>query len=289
VNASTHRQRLENALEGGIERPAVRGLSFLSPEVLRQDGSPLTSDPAEALAQATEGLDVDFAFVQADEPWAPDAVAALRRRRLGSLWGVDGPLWPVLRARGLGETLKATAWDPAGLDPALEEVTAGTQDTILAGSECGADAIVIADDVAGSSGPLVSPDYFNEHLVPRYALLVATAASVGMRSVFHSDGDVRAFLPGVARAGFIGVHGGGGMSQESFERLLQLTREQGLALIGGIDAGLLGEGTDAASRMGTRAAVLASAGGLLIADDGGISTPEQFAGLAVALQAGARG
>jgi hypothetical protein len=278
-----HKSRLASALGGGIEMPPVAGISFVSPEVLRGTTGADSGEPSELLVAAVNDLSLDFGFVPADVDWAEEAVSGLSRSGRGALWVVDGPLWPALLGRGVSEGLKATAWDPGSLDAALDGLTMQAQDLIMKGAGIGADTVVVADDVAGSTGPLVSPDYFNEHLVERYALLVATAASAGLRTVFHSDGDTRVFLAGIARAGFIGLHGGGGLDQESFERLLLATREQGLTLLGGLDSARLGEGPDAAMRAGTRAGMLASAGGLIVTDDGGMTTVEEIEAFTPAL------
>lgn len=287
MSPSPHRQRVENALEGAAEDPPVTGLSFVPGGALSgRDGQGISpGNNAALLAAAAGDLDVDFAFVPGDQPWAEDAVALLHESRRGVFWAVDGPLWPVLVALGPAEALKATAWDPDHLDDVLDAQLERASAQVLKGAALGADFIVIADDLAGSSGPLLPPDYFNDRLVPRYALLVATAASTGLRCVFHSDGDTRVFLAGLARAGFIGLHGGGGIGQEGFERLLGEGREHGLALLGGIDTMMLHEGETAAVRVGERAAALASAGGLLVTDDGGITSAEEIASLAAAFGA----
>ena len=280
--STRNRMRLESALEGGVESPPVAGLSFVPPEALMGSGAHGSEDPAEVLAATVADLSLDFAFVAADADWAEDAQAGLTARGRGILWVVDGPLWPVLFDVGISKGLKATAWEPASLDERLDAETSRAQDQILRGSSLGVDAVVVTDDIAGSAGPIVAPDYFNEHLVERYALLVAIAASAGLRTVFHSDGDVRAFIPGLARAGFIALHGGGGTGPDGVERLLEAARTQGLSMLGGLDTASLREGPAAAVSIGTRAGVLASAGGLIVADDGGITTSEEISALTAA-------
>lgn len=278
----SHRQRLESALEGLAQSPPVAGVTFVPADALGGTAGQGRS-PAQVLADFVEDAELDFAFVPADADWAGDAVRLLRRSGRGAFWAVDGPLWPVLRERGPGEGLKATAWNPEDLEHALDAHTASAQDLVLAGADMSVDAIVVCDDVAGAAGPLVSPDFFNEYLVPRYATLVATAAGMGTRAVFHSDGDIRVFMPALARAGFISVHPGGGVTQEVFEKILGEAKSHGMTLIGGIDSRLLSEGPAVAVRLGTRAAVMASAGGLIIADDGGMTTSEEVNSFVTAL------
>jgi hypothetical protein len=105
-----------------------------------------------------------------------------------------------------------------------------------------------------------------------------------MPAVFHSDGDVRLLLPAIARAGFVAVHGGGGLGPDAFERLFWTAREEGLAVIGGLLTTEL-ENPARAEALGSRIGVLAQAGGLFVADDGGITTPEEASALVTALAA----
>jgi hypothetical protein len=282
TKASGHRRRFENALEGGVEQPPVAGISFVPTEALVGGSMRDSEDPVELLDATVEELSLDFAFVLSYSPWAKEAAQRLRGSGHAALWVVGGPLWRAFGRRELTEALKTVAWKPEALEADLDRAVGEAQDAILEGASVGVDTVVVADDLSGT-GPLVSPDYFNEHLVERYALLVATAAGVGLRSVFHSDGDIRVFLPGLARAGFIGVHGGGGLEQEPFERLLQATREQGMTLLGGLRTLPLKEGPDGAVRIGTRAGLLAASGGLIVSDDGGITTAEEIALLGKAL------
>jgi hypothetical protein len=277
--------RVLKALEGVPVYPPAAGLSFVPTEVMSAAHGAIATDPADVLVTTMEDLDLDFAFVPADARWAASAAEGLARSGRTVLWAVDGPLWPAFRVLGVEEGLKATAWDPDVLEPLLDSETDRARTDIAAGVRAGAHAVVIADDIAGSSGPLISPDYMNEHLIHRLALLVAFAASDGLRTAFHSDGEIRAFLQSVVRAGFVAVHGGGGLPMVGFEALLAEARRQGLALLGGLDTVVLREGVPASVRLGAHIGVLASAGGLAICDDGGVTTASEMAALAAAFGA----
>jgi hypothetical protein len=277
--------RVLKALEGVPVYPPPAGLSFVPTEVMGASQGAVAGDPADVLVTTVEDLALDFAFVSADTAWAARAAEGLSRSGRAVLWAVDGPLWPALRMLGIEEGLKATAWDPDRLESILDSETDRARTDIAAGVAAGAHAVVIADDIAGSAGPLISPDYLNEHLIHRLALLVAFAASDGLRTAFHSDGEIRAFLQSIVRAGFVAVHGGGGLPLIGFEALLAENRRLGLALLGGLDTVVLREGVPASVRLGAHVGVLASAGGLLISDDGGITTGSEMGALATAFTA----
>ncbi len=275
------------ALEGDVVSPVVAGITYAPVEALAALADADRDDPADVLAAAVVGLDLDFAFVPAYASWAERAVTRLREEGSFAFWAVDGPLWRVFEAVGLQEGLRMTRWRPEELESRLDEESSRASEEVARGARLGAQGIVLADDLSSSQGPLVSPDYLNEHVIRRLALVVAVAATHGIRAVFHSDGDTRAFLQPLTRAGFVALHGGGGLAGEGFERLLAEARSQGLSIIGGMYSGAMGSMSSAVA-CGSRIRVLAEEGGLLLADDGGLSTAEEFAALSAGLSA-ARG
>lgn len=263
--------------------PFPFGLSFVPPEALGMlVKQPLSA--AHTLVSAASQLGASFAFVPAEEPWAEDAVAALAEAGIAPLYAVDGPLWPILEARGVAEGLRATLTHPEEIG---EQIDAGL-DVILAQLEraaaLGARAVVLAEDLAGTHGPLVAPDFAIAELMPRYERIVTHARSLGLPAIFHSDGDIRLLLAAVTRAGFVSAHVGGGLTVEAFERLYWAAREEGLAVIGGLLTPELANPVRAET-LGSRVGVLAQAGGLFVADDGGITTSGEIAGLVTALAA----
>jgi uroporphyrinogen decarboxylase len=268
---------------GASGTPFAFGLSFVPPEAL----APVSAGhagPAEALVAACVGLSASFAFVPADAPWAEDAVEMLAAAGIAPLWAVDGPLWPVIEARGAIDGLRATLTHPeevgaeldAGLDRVVHEMSRG--------AESGVRAIVLAEDLAGTEGPLVAPDFAIAELLPRYERVTRIARALGIPVVLHSDGDIRPLIPAIARAGFSAVHAGGGLGFEAFDRVFWAARDVGLAVMGGLLTAELGNPARAEA-IGSTVGVLAQAGGLFVADDGGITTSAEMANLVSALAA----
>lgn len=263
--------------------PFPVGLTFIRPSAMTSV-APGASDPASTLAEAASALRASFAFVDSSEPWAEQAAEALIGADVAPLWTVSGPLWPIIQDLGAIEGLRQTLTRPehvgtaldAGLDALLSEVGRGARQ--------GVRAIVLAEDLAGTEGPLVAPDFAIAELLPRYERVVRSAHSLGLPAIFHSDGDVRLLLPAIARAGFAAVHVGGGLSARTFERVFWAAREAGLAVIGGLLTAEL-DNAARAEAIGSEIGVLAQAGGLFVADDGGITTAREFAGLVTALAA----
>jgi uroporphyrinogen decarboxylase len=240
--------------------------------------------PAADLAEACATLGASFAFVAAEAPWAAEAVGALAEASVAPLVAFSGPLWPVIRARGITSGLRATLLQPEQIGVELDDGIEALIEGVARAAEWGARAVVLAEDLAGTGGPLVAPDFAIAELVPRYGRVVAAARAEGLPAVFHSDGDIRALLPAIARAGFVAVHAGGGLDFAGFERLFDAARASGLAVMGGLLTAELSSPVSA-EVIGSMLGVLAHGGGLFVADDGGITTPREVANLVTALAA----
>ncbi len=277
-------ERTLAALGGEFEHPPVCGVSFVAPGLLRDARG---DSPADSFAASFASVGLDFAFVPSWEPWAGRLVGLLRIEGIASLWVAPGVLGPALDSVGIAEGLRATARDPESLAAPLDAARDAMLASIALGVGLRADAVVIADDLAGASGPLVAPDFVADEVMPRLRDGARACAAAGKPAILHSDGETSVFLRGLAAAGFAGLHAGG-VPAEVFERLHARARREGLAILGGLVTADLEHGPPRAVLAGTRAFILAHAGGLLIADDGGISTPDEYAALRVALSA-ARG
>lgn len=244
-------------------------------------------EPGVLLSAAVEALGLDFAFVPSYEPWAEQALEGVLEAGAAPLWVVNGPFSNAVSVHGWTETLRLTAADPALLREALDEGAASADSEVLRGLAAGAAGVVVAEDLAGAQGPLVAPDFVFDEVLPRCVHLVAEARRVDLPTVLHSDGDIRVFLPAIARSGFSAVHSGG-WGADGFVRLLRDARQYGLRVIGGIDGEALRESPLAAVRAGTQATLFAAPGDVLVADDGSISTSEELSAFVSALAA-ARG
>ena len=272
--------RLVAALIGGVIEPPVRGLSFVDPALL--PGATAQASPPVALASTCAALRLDFAFVPSWEPWALDAVSALSVEGVSTLWVVPGVVWPALEALGIDEGLRMSLRDPARLADAMNAALATALGRAAAGIEAGTAALVVADDMAGSAGPLLSGGWLGAEAFPRLARIASLAADAGLPALLHCDGDARSLFALARGAGFRGVHGDcGGVT--GIESALEAARSARIALVGGIPTSELSD-PEGGARTGAKAALLARGGGLLISDDGGLTTSRQVAALITALE-----
>jgi len=235
------------------------------------------ADPAEALAAVAVAMQLDLVFVPACEPWAQDAVRLLRHADIAAAWAVSGVLGRIAERSNLADVLMRSATEPGALAFALSEVLHDALVEVRAGVAVRADAVVVADDLAGPAGWLVAPDFALEALVPCYRQITG---EVMVPTVFHSDGDVRALYPALAGAGFSAVHVA--LSGEAaIERCVNAARDAGLAPVGGVEAVALHE--LGATTVGAHALRLAQGGPLVVCDDGGMTSAEQLAAYATTL------
>lgn len=263
--------------------PFPCGVTFVPPGALRLVLDSV-ADPARALAGACGVIGASFAFVPVGVPWADDAIVAVAEVDVAPMCVVSGPLWPVIEQRGVLDGLRATLTHPEEIGTELDDVLDAIVRDVVHGVGLGARAIVLAEDLAGTEGPLVAPDFAIAELLPRYDRIVRTARALGFPAIFHSDGDIRPLLPAIRRAGFTAVHAGGGLDLEAFERVFWAARDEGIAVIGGLLTAELGNAARAEA-LGSSIGVLAKAGGLFVADDGGITTPAEVGHLLSALAA----
>lgn len=136
--------------------------------------------------------------------------------------------------------------DPELIRECLEFLTDFITGQWLAGAldQAGFDLYYIHEDMAGKSGPLVSPDMFRDLFLPHYKTLVNFLKKNGVKNVIvDTDGNFEALIPVFLDAG---VEGFGPIERAAGLDPVELRKEYGKAffMIGGIDKRVLkaGEG-----------------------------------------------
>lgn len=70
----------------------------------------------------------------------------------------------------------------------------------------GIEAVMIGDDVAFKTAPMLSPKWFREHYFGRLARVTAAYHRQGIKVLFHSDGNLNLVLGGLVEAGIDGLN-----------------------------------------------------------------------------------
>lgn len=282
VRYAASRERVLGALVGGEAVPM--GVTFLPVDALAGMRWGTAPEMPRMLAALAEQAHLDFAFVPAWEPWADEAIDRLASAGAVTFWVVPGPLGLLASCDGWSEVLRRTAIDGSALAGDLKAVLPEVFEHVRRGARRGAAAVVVAEDLAGTEGLLISPDHAIDIVFPTLEAVAACAAEEGLLAVWHSDGDIRALVGAARRSGFTGIHVGA-LSGEQLRAVLQSARGVGMSLIGGVPGDELRAGAASAVAAGHQAAILSRDGGMLVADDGGLTTPEEIAGLLAAIAA----
>jgi uroporphyrinogen decarboxylase len=99
----------------------------------------------------------------------------------------------------------------------------------------GVDVLVLGDDAAHKSGPMISPQMWREFVLPCHRRIVD---QVDVPLIWHSDGNIASLLPMAIEAGFAGVHP---LEPAAGMDLGEVKREFGedLVLIGNVEVAVL--------------------------------------------------
>jgi uroporphyrinogen decarboxylase len=136
----------------------------------------------------------------------------------------------------------------------------------------GADVIVLSDDYAHKTGPLMSPAQFREFVLPLLAEAVRSVRDAGAVCVKHTDGDVRELLDDLVGTGVDAV---GPLEPGAGMVLASVKRRYGsrVAVVGNLDVDLLCRGTPDDVRAAARALIASvSPGGAHVLSSGNTIT-----------------
>lgn|GEM_PF-740531 len=276
-------------LPAGLSAGAIASLASPVSDTCRgEEPTSSVGQNGSLVSAVCRRLRPDFAFVCSWEPGAGSVCVEVTACGTVPLWVVRGPLDALAATHGWSHALASTVTDSQGLAEQVDRLVAEACSSVESAVTCGAGGVVVAEDVATATGFLLDPEYVTHEILPRVGTIAGAATETGLVSVWHSDGDVRSFIPHAAAEGLDAVHPGG-LGAEAFERVFREARRAGMAVFGGISGGALREGGPAAVRaVGVSASLLAREGGLLVCDDGGIASAKDLGALESALQA-ARG
>lgn len=127
------------------------------------------------------------------------------RSRQGVLGCVLGPFTAAWFITGLDSFFLLMYDDPELVDEVLWAVT---ETWIAAGKrmvESGADAIILADDLGGTYGPLISIEQFRRHILPPFEHMTRALKEL-VPVLMHNDGDIKLYLDELVATGIDGYH-----------------------------------------------------------------------------------
>ena len=138
---------------------------------------------------------------------AVERAAELREKQpLALIGAVRGPFaLTAYHFLGMVATMEAIYDQPDMLRLAFRMATDFALGICRQMAELGVDVLWVTEDIAGASGPLLSPAHYRALVAPFLRELCDGARSAGMPVVFHSDGYVIPFLDDLIQAGISGL------------------------------------------------------------------------------------
>ena len=115
-----------------------------------------------------------------------------------------GPFMNSYMAMGIDRFCLRIASDAPFIHALMEARTEWCLAVFERAVELGAEVIVMGDDSAHNSGPLISPKMWREFVFPYHRRIVE---KLPVPVIWHSDGDITRLLPMAVEAGFAGIHG----------------------------------------------------------------------------------
>mgnify|MGYP006283796147 CR=1 FL=1 len=159
------------------------------------------------------------------------------------VWGQRADFMWAADLVGMDKFLMAFLEDPALVHRVLDIVSEFSITLARRAIRAGADVVMLLDDVAFNSGPLISPALFEEFIMPRFSKAVKAVKEEGALCIKHSDGNLWKVLDMIVASGIDGIHPldpGSGMDIKKTKRAYG----DKVCLIGNIDCGsLLSNGT----------------------------------------------
>ncbi|MEN8250950.1 MAG: uroporphyrinogen decarboxylase family protein [Bacteroidota bacterium] len=147
----------------------------------------------------------------------------------------NGPFIASYMSMGLEAFFIRLIEDPAFVQQLLDIRTEWCIAIYKKAISLGADVLVIGDDAASGTGPMISPDMWREYILPCHRRIVE---ALDVPVIWHSDGNIESLLPMAVEAGFAGVHGVDSIAGMDLAKIKQ-KYGQDLVLIGNVDVRVL--------------------------------------------------
>lgn len=137
-----------------------------------------------------------------------EAYAAARKRDRFVTFSAHACFHPTWHKIGMENFLVWLLEDPEWMTDMFEAHTQLILDLYEGMREQGMefDAAWLSDDLGYRTAPLISPRMYRELVMPHHQRLCDRFAADGLRTILHSDGDVRPLIPDFLEAGFAALH-----------------------------------------------------------------------------------
>lgn len=209
----TGRKRVWAALQGNpLDRPP-KGEIFIAPELLKQL-------PHPDLQAVLACLNADLVVLPVNRLNPTPAIWKSWSKSNYFVFGIlQGPITFLAEGIGWHKLSQLLLKNTEEAREIIRKYITESFKPVMVALEAGCEGIVIADDLAGSYGPLISAVLLEKIYFPTIALLVQELNFNRVPSIFHSDGNILKLVSYLKETGFWGIHGlqpSAGIGPESF-------------------------------------------------------------------------
>jgi hypothetical protein len=192
---------------------------------------------------------------------------------------LSGPFQRIVDQRGLHYALAEVARDAADAAGAVTREAAEAVRLVEACVENGADAVVIAEDVAYDAGSFFTASVLDQVIYPSQRVLAEKIHDCSAIAIFHSCGRITSMIPDIVSLGFDGLS-----CQPECLDLAAVKRAHGdrLTLLTGLSRDLLDSASlSAGQRRQFRQLVtgLGEGGGFILSSSSGLHSPQMLSSL----------
>ena len=162
-----------------------------------------------------------------------ECLEAVRGTAVGVSGRLDGPFWLSQLSMGLEDSFVAIMENPAFFLRIMDFYTGFERELARLFVQKGLPLVMIADDLAHTTGPMVNPSWFEQHWFPRMQTVMEPLAGKNIATVFHSCGRLDDVIPLLIRLGCNAVQA----LQPNCNDIYAVRRQYGtrIALMGNID------------------------------------------------------
>lgn len=257
------------------------------------------SGGVEAVAHPLEGPIKTIEDARRYEPPDPDAphrlsklrdvVARFKGRRAIIFHHRAGFMWSAY-LMGIDNLLLNMASDPDFAELVMDKVLEANMRVVRNAIREGAEVVVLGDDYAHNTGPLMSPGLFEKMILPRLRKMVDLIRSEGAFCIKHSDGNIYPLLEMIVSTGCHAINPiepVAGMDLAAVKRLVG----RRVCLVGNIDCGeLLSHGSPTQVEEAVRKAIedAAPGGGFILSSSNSIHSSVDPKNFLAMIEAGRR-
>ena len=267
-----HIQSVMDALRHAGTGFLPRGELFISRAFLdRFFGEHIGSYPRQ-LAEAARSMGLSLVGIDLNNEASRPRLSHEALKALEPFFGVgyiDGPVERSIAMHGFVAAMVSLRKQQSLFSQVAANLLKEVEESAGAARRGGLKAMALADDIAGNSGLLFSPDDFVNVVYPVYREAAQIIRGNGLRAFFHSDGDMRKVIEFLIEAGYECIHP---VDRRGSMDVYDLRAEFGdrVAFMGHVD--IMAWDAEAVRTEVRRAGQEFAKGGLILGSTGGVST-----------------